>query len=197
MTRSEERMHVGTATEETGRVRLRKYIVTETVQQSVPVSHEEVRVEREPITEANIGQAMAGPEISQEEHEVTLHAERPGSPCTPGTEACPLAGAGLLLPAPHLVGDVADLVLCHAVHTAGSRGAHAQRPGPQGDVMDCQWIAELRGHGLLRPSFIPTGAVAELRSPDPVPQEADRAAHERGPGCEVTLLYFRAVLCAA
>ena len=96
MTRSEERMHVGTATEETGRVRLRKYIVTETVQQSVPVSHEEVRVEREPITEANIGQAMAGPEISQEEHEVTLHAERPGSPCTPGTEACPLAGAGLL-----------------------------------------------------------------------------------------------------
>ena len=77
MTRSEERMRVGTATEETGRVRLRKYVVTETVQQSVPVSHEEVRLEREPITEANGGQAMAGPEISEEEHEVTLHAERP------------------------------------------------------------------------------------------------------------------------
>ena len=77
MTRSEERMRVGTATEETGRVRLRKYVVTETVQQSVPVSHEEVRVEREPITEANVGQAMSGPEISEEEHEVTLHAERP------------------------------------------------------------------------------------------------------------------------
>jgi uncharacterized protein (TIGR02271 family) len=77
MTRSEERVHVGTVTEETGRARLRKYIVTETVQQSVPVSHEEVRVEREPITEASIGQAMAGPEISEEEHEVTLHAERP------------------------------------------------------------------------------------------------------------------------
>jgi uncharacterized protein (TIGR02271 family) len=77
MTRSEERLHVGTATEETGRVRLRKYVVTETVQQSVPVSHEEVRVEREPITEANIGQATSGPEISEEEHEVTLHAERP------------------------------------------------------------------------------------------------------------------------
>ena len=77
MTRSEERMHVGTATEETGRVRLRKYVVTETVQQSVPVSHEEVRVEREPITDANIGQATSGPEISEEEHEVTLHAERP------------------------------------------------------------------------------------------------------------------------
>ncbi len=52
-------------------------MVTETLQQSVPVSHEEVRVEREPITDANIGQAMAGPEISEEEHEVTLHAERP------------------------------------------------------------------------------------------------------------------------
>jgi len=77
MTRSEERAHVGTVTEEIGRARLRKYIVTETVQQSVPVSHEEVRVEREPITEANIGQATAGPEISEEEHEVTLHAERP------------------------------------------------------------------------------------------------------------------------
>src|SRR5690348_1159816 len=43
MTRSEERMHVGTATQEAGRARLRKYVVTETVQQSVPVSHEEVR----------------------------------------------------------------------------------------------------------------------------------------------------------
>jgi uncharacterized protein (TIGR02271 family) len=77
MTRSEERMHVGTATEETGRVRLRKYVVTETVQQSVPVSHEEVRVEREPITEANRDAAMGGPEISEAEHEVTLHEERP------------------------------------------------------------------------------------------------------------------------
>ncbi len=86
MTRSEERMRVGTATEETGRVRLRKYVVTETVQQSVPVSHEEVRVEREPITEANIGQATSGPEISEEEHEVTLHAERP----VVATEAVPV-----------------------------------------------------------------------------------------------------------
>ena len=86
MTRSEERMRVGTATEETGRARLRKYVVTETVQQSVPVSHEEVRVEREPITEANIGPATSGPEISEEEHEVTLHAERP----VVATEAVPV-----------------------------------------------------------------------------------------------------------
>jgi stress response protein YsnF len=38
MTRSEERMNVGTTTEQTGRARLRKYVITENVQQSVPVS---------------------------------------------------------------------------------------------------------------------------------------------------------------
>jgi stress response protein YsnF len=43
----------------------------------VPVSHEEVRVEREPITGANREAALSGPAISDEEHEVTLHAERP------------------------------------------------------------------------------------------------------------------------
>ena len=76
MTRSEERMTVGTTTEETGRARLRKYVVSENVTQSVPVTREEVRVEREPITDANVGNAMDGPAISEEEHEVTLHAER-------------------------------------------------------------------------------------------------------------------------
>ncbi|MBJ7451371.1 MAG: PRC and DUF2382 domain-containing protein [Blastococcus sp.] len=76
MTRSEERMSVGTTSEEAGRARLRKYVVSENVTQTVPVSHEEVRVEREPITDANVGNAMDGPAISEEEHEVTLHAER-------------------------------------------------------------------------------------------------------------------------
>ena len=77
MTRSEERLHVGTEQVETGRARLRKYIVTENVTQTVPVSHEEVRVEREPITDANRGEAMSGGDLTEEEHEVTLHAERP------------------------------------------------------------------------------------------------------------------------
>jgi len=77
MTRSEERVRVGTQNVETGRARLRKYIVTENVTQTVPVSHEEVRIEREPITEANVGQAMSGGDLTEEEHEVTLHAERP------------------------------------------------------------------------------------------------------------------------
>jgi uncharacterized protein (TIGR02271 family) len=77
MTRSEERLHVGTETVPAGRARLRKYVVTENVTQTVPVSHEEVRIEREPITEANRDAAMSGPDISEEEHEVTLRAERP------------------------------------------------------------------------------------------------------------------------
>ncbi|RBY75516.1 photosystem reaction center subunit H [Geodermatophilus sp. TF02-6] len=77
MTRSEERLRVGTQRVETGRARLRKYVVTENVTQTVPVTREEVRVEREPITDANVGRAMDGPAISEEEHEVTLHAERP------------------------------------------------------------------------------------------------------------------------
>ena len=77
MTRSEERLHVGTESVQAGRARLRKYVVTENVTQTVPVSHEEVRVEREPITDANRDAALDGPAISEEEHEVTLNAERP------------------------------------------------------------------------------------------------------------------------
>ena len=77
MTRSEERMTVGTTSQEVGRARLRKFVVTENVTETVPVTREEVRVEREPITEANIGNAMDGPAISEEEHEDVLHAEQP------------------------------------------------------------------------------------------------------------------------
>jgi len=77
MTRSEERLNVGKETVEAGRARLRKYVVTENVTRTVPVSHEEVRVEREPITEANRDAALSGEPISEEEHEVTLRAERP------------------------------------------------------------------------------------------------------------------------
>jgi uncharacterized protein (TIGR02271 family) len=77
MTRSEEELRVGTAKQETGKVRLRKHVVTDHVEQTVPVQREEVRVEREPVTEANAGDAMDGPAISEEEHEVTLHEEVP------------------------------------------------------------------------------------------------------------------------
>lgn len=77
MTRSEEEVRVGTAKRETGRVRLRKYVVTEQVETTVPVQREEVRVEREPVTEESRGAAMSGPEITEAEHEVVLHEEEP------------------------------------------------------------------------------------------------------------------------
>ena len=77
MTRSEEQLHVGTETVESGRARLRKYVVTEEQTVTVPVSHEEVRLEREPITDGNVGAALDGADISEEEHEVILTEERP------------------------------------------------------------------------------------------------------------------------
>jgi uncharacterized protein (TIGR02271 family) len=76
MTRSEERVNIGTETRAAGKARLRKYIVTENVTKTVPVSREEVRVEREPITDANRGQAMSGGDLTTEEHEVELNEER-------------------------------------------------------------------------------------------------------------------------
>ena len=49
-----------------------------------------------------------------------------------------------------------EVCVCNAAHMRNV-------PGRKTDLRDCQWIAELHEHGLLRPSFIPTGAVAELR----------------------------------
>ena len=77
MTRSEEQLRVGTEKVEAGRARLRKYVVTEQQSVQVPVSREEVRIEREPITDANRGDALSGADITEEEHEVVLTEERP------------------------------------------------------------------------------------------------------------------------
>jgi uncharacterized protein (TIGR02271 family) len=77
MTRSEERLEVGTERVVTGRVRLRKYVVTENVQATVPLSHEEVRIEREPIAAGDRDAATSEPGIGEAEQEVVLYAERP------------------------------------------------------------------------------------------------------------------------
>jgi len=77
MTRSEEHLVAGTQQVEAGKARLRKYVVTDTETVQVPVSHEEVRLEREPITDANRDAAYSGGDITEEEHEVTLRAEKP------------------------------------------------------------------------------------------------------------------------
>lgn len=77
MTRSEEELQVSKQSHEAGRVRLRKYVVTEEETRTVPVTKEKVRIEREPITDANVGDATSGPEISEDEHEMILHEEEP------------------------------------------------------------------------------------------------------------------------
>jgi uncharacterized protein (TIGR02271 family) len=77
MTRSEEEMRVGTETVETGRARLHKHVETEQVQMTVPVSHEEARVEREPITDGDRAAAGRGAGITEDEREVVLHEDRP------------------------------------------------------------------------------------------------------------------------
>jgi uncharacterized protein (TIGR02271 family) len=75
MTRSEEELRVGKTTHEAGRVRLRKWVETEHVSQTVPVTREEIRIEREPITEANVDAAMSGPGFKEDVHEEVLHEE--------------------------------------------------------------------------------------------------------------------------
>lgn len=77
MTRSEEQIRVGVQSREAGRARLRKFVVTENVTETVPVRREEARVTREPITDANYAKSVDGPEITEAVHEVTLHAEQP------------------------------------------------------------------------------------------------------------------------
>ena len=58
----------------------------------------------------------------------------------------------------------------HALAQAGqievcvANAAHMRNvPGRKTDLRDCQWIAELHEHGLLRASFIPAAEVAALR----------------------------------
>ncbi|MEU4702554.1 PRC and DUF2382 domain-containing protein [Nonomuraea dietziae] len=76
MTRSEEHLRVGKERRESGRARLRKYVVTETEQVTVPVTREEVRLEREPITDADRDATMRGGDISEAEYDETLYEER-------------------------------------------------------------------------------------------------------------------------
>jgi hypothetical protein len=57
------------AQRERGRVRLRRYVITEHVEQAVPVRRKRVRVEAVPITDANLDAATSGPELSEAEHE--------------------------------------------------------------------------------------------------------------------------------
>src|SRR3712207_826491 len=87
MTRSEERLVASTELWQTGRARLRKYVVTEEVQITVPVRREEIRFERDPIPTGSQDivedpDVFGPPEVFERADggvifEVTLHEERP------------------------------------------------------------------------------------------------------------------------
>jgi uncharacterized protein (TIGR02271 family) len=77
MTRSEEQLEVGKQRQAAGVARLRKWVETEHQTVTVPVQRERVRVETQPITEANRDRAMDGPDIAENVHEETLYEEVP------------------------------------------------------------------------------------------------------------------------
>jgi uncharacterized protein (TIGR02271 family) len=77
ITRSEEELRIGIERRQRGRVRLRKYVVTEQVTKTVPVRREVLRVEREPITEPSRQGTLPESAITEEEHEVLLYEEEP------------------------------------------------------------------------------------------------------------------------
>ncbi|HSP60493.1 MAG TPA: PRC and DUF2382 domain-containing protein [Ornithinimicrobium sp.] len=74
MTLHEERVDVGTERVQTGRVRLRKHVVTDQETVTVPVEREEYEVVREPVTDG--GTAGRG-DLGDDEVEVAVHEERP------------------------------------------------------------------------------------------------------------------------
>ncbi|MFF9348881.1 PRC and DUF2382 domain-containing protein [Streptomyces sp. NPDC014734] len=74
MIRSEEQLRLGTEEYESGKARLHKYVVTENVTRTVPLTHEEVRVVREPLQPGE--KATGAADIREQDVEVTLHAER-------------------------------------------------------------------------------------------------------------------------
>lgn len=72
--RHEERLNVGKEQVETGRVHIRKHVVNEQQSVQVPVTREELRVERTPIAD---GEVVSGQRLGEGETEVVLHEERP------------------------------------------------------------------------------------------------------------------------
>ncbi|KQB84691.1 DUF2382 domain-containing protein [Corynebacterium oculi] len=73
LVRSEEELNVSKENVQTGEARLRKFVVTETETVDVPVSREEVRVVRTPLTG---DEKVDGQPLTDEEASVVLHEER-------------------------------------------------------------------------------------------------------------------------
>ena len=74
--RSEEQLNVQKEKVQTGEARLRKYVVTDTETVEVPVTREEVRVERTPISAEEAANFKGNIDESGQEASVTLSEER-------------------------------------------------------------------------------------------------------------------------
>ena len=74
MVRREEQLNVGTERVESGRLRIRKHVVTEHETVTVPVEREEVEIVREPVSGTSTGRTG---DLGDDEIEVTLSEERP------------------------------------------------------------------------------------------------------------------------
>ena len=74
LTRSEEELSVGKREMRTGEVGLEKHVETERVREEVPLRHEEVTVERRPISEPLA--ASGRTEITEDEIRIPLHEEQ-------------------------------------------------------------------------------------------------------------------------
>lgn len=76
MIRSEERLRIGKERYEAARVRLRKYVITEEVTQTVPLTRDELRIEREPITATTLDGAARDSLFHEEVVEFVGREER-------------------------------------------------------------------------------------------------------------------------
>jgi uncharacterized protein (TIGR02271 family) len=76
MTRSEEELEVRTVRRRRSRVRLRKYLVTEEVQRTIPLRREEIRIEEEPISNEDADRPAEDANVPSED-EIVLYKEIP------------------------------------------------------------------------------------------------------------------------
>jgi uncharacterized protein (TIGR02271 family) len=73
--RHEEQVDIGVERRESGQARMRKHVETERFDETVPLHHEELEVERRPITDPS--QVTDTGRMEEDEETFTLHEERP------------------------------------------------------------------------------------------------------------------------
>jgi uncharacterized protein (TIGR02271 family) len=153
-------------------VRLKKYVVEDQVTETVPVRREEVRLEREPITDANVDAALDGPDISEEEHQVTLHAEEP----VVEKRAVPKERVRLEKDVETEEREVSGTVRSERIDVDDDRSPARDRPGRRPSL-----AAPGRSPPRVRPRPVRGGRVRRALRPRPAPRPRGRAARPPAP----------------